>query len=135
MKKTFLLVFFALMAISAFADDLLLFRATSFCYKEKNSRGQWGDWSKWQDSDVKITMDMTTDVVTVYSPTKQVYQITEYLGDSTDSDGDTTIKFRFIDQDGDRGTMRLMQRKADSRSEIYIDFNNVTWVYEVRRID
>ena len=135
MKKTFLLLFFALMSITAFADDLLLFRATSFCYKEKNSQGQWGDWSKWQDSDVQITMDLTTDIVTIYTKNKQVYQITDYVESSTDSDGDDIVKLRFIDQDGDQGTMRLIERNSENRSEIYIDFNNITWVYEVRRIE
>ena len=107
----------------------------SFCYKEKNSQGLWEDWSKWEDSDVQITMDLTTDIVTIYSKDKQVYQITDYVESSTDSDGDDIVKLRFVDQDGDQGTMRLIERNSENRSEIYIDFNNITWVYEVRRIE
>ena len=40
--------------------------------------------------------------------------------------------YKFYDQDLDFGNMRLMIRK-NGQSQIYIDFSNISWAYDVIR--
>lgn len=126
---TFLILVIAVITVSA---QVVNFRTTSFTYKEYTYRG-WTNWSPTQKSDMLITMDINNDIITIYSPVVQRYHIYDTTGAYTDSDGEPVIKFKFIDQDGDYGIMRLTIRN-DGRSEIYIDFNNVHWCYTVIRL-
>ena len=47
--------------------------------------------------------------------------------------GGTNVKFYVIDQDYDRGSIRLRVER-NGNSQIYVDFSNVAWVYNVVRI-
>jgi len=108
------------------------FRTTGFAYKQINSYGHWTDWTDWQSSDMLITMNLDTDVVRIYSKTPQTYRITQHVRNFTDENGGKQVEFRFIDQDNDRGAMRL-RIERNGNSQIYIDFNNIMWVYNVVR--
>ena len=112
--------------------QVIRFNTTSFSSREKTSYG-WTGWKKKSNSDMLLTIDLDSDLVTIYSPRIQVYKITGYDGTWTDSDGDSTMQYRFVDQDGDRGTLRLVQRRSGV-SEVYIDFSNIMWVYSVIRL-
>ena len=109
------------------------YRTTEFAYKQMNSYGRWYDWTPWEDSDMYITINFDTDVVKIYSPVTQTYRITQYIRNYTDSSGGTQAEYKFIDQDGDYGNMRL-RIERNGNSQIYIDFANIMWVYNVRRI-
>lgn len=131
MKKFIILtVLFLGIAISANAQ-VQTYRTTGYYEKKLYSWG-WSNWSSKQQSNMNIVVNMNTDVITIYSPRTQVYRVYEYLGTARDSDGDTTVSLKFIDQDNDRGTMRLVIR-ANGQSQIYIDFANVMWAYDVYR--
>lgn len=131
MKKFIFTIFFSLFVFVVSAQTIS-FETTSFTYKERTYRG-WTNWSPYERSSMLLTINLDRDIVTIYSPVTQYYNIISYDGTYTDREGDTTIKYSFIDQDGDRGTMRLMQRRS-GKSEIYIEFNNVIWVYSVIRL-
>lgn len=132
--KKFLILFilFITGTLVSSAQDVMKFNTISFTYQELTPYG-WSGWAPYQSSNVMILMDFNRDIVTIYSPVTQKYKIIDYYGTTTDSDGDTTAKFQFIDQDGDYGTMRLMQRRT-GKSEIYIQYQNVIWTYSVIRI-
>lgn len=132
MKKFLLFLVIAITSITASAE-VINFRTTSYTHKENYGYG-WTDWAPFAGSNMKITVNTNTDIVTIYSPRTQKYKIIDYLGVSTDRDGDETITLKFIDQDGDYGTMRLVTRRRSGKSEIYIDFANVMWVYSVVRL-
>lgn len=85
----------------------------------------WGEWSKCS---VNITFDLDEDFITIYSNSIQVYKILDASDTYTDKEGGTQVKFYVIDQDYDRGTVRL-RVQADGSSQIYVDFNDVAWVY------
>lgn len=129
MKKILFILITLISFISASAE-VISFRTTAFSYRQKTYRG-WTNWSNFESSDMLITMNTSNDVITIYSPTIQRYKIIEHKGNYIDSDGDGVIEFRFVDQDGDYGTMKLMERRM--RSEIYIIFDNVNWVYVVEK--
>lgn len=108
--------------------QVINFKTTAYAEKKGNY-----SWSDWKGSDMYLTMDLNNDRVIIYSPTTQVYQIYSANNPYYDSDGDCHADFKFIDQDGDYGTLTLLQRRSGS-SEIYIRFRNVQWCYRVRRL-
>ena len=108
------------------------YRTTAFACKTTNAYGNWTDWTDWEYSNMTITINLNNDVVKIYSPTTQTYRITQYLRNFTDNSGGKQIEFKFIDQDGDRGHMRL-RVESNGNSQIYIEFANCMWVYNVVR--
>lgn len=112
--------------------QIYTYRTTGYAIKKVNSYGNWTDWSAWQDSDLSMVINFNTDMVTIYSPKTQRYKITEFVRNFTDDSGGKQVEFVFIDQDGDRGHMRL-RIETNGNSQIYIEFSNIIWVYNVRR--
>lgn len=89
-------------------------------------------WSDWQSSNLVMTFNLNTDVITIYSPKTQVYKVYKTGNAYTDSKGGRQVTFYVIDQDSDKGTVRLRIEK-NGNSQVYIDFSNVGWVYSVIR--
>lgn len=131
MKRLLTLLVLVIAAITVSAQ-VINFETTSYTYKTYNGYS-WSKWAPYQSSDMLVTMDIDRDLVIIYSPRTQIYKIVNYSGTYTDNDGDSTMEFRFIDQDNDRGVLRLVQRRS-GKSEIYIDFANITWCYSVIRL-
>lgn len=131
MKKLLLAMLLCVVSITSFAQ-VINFETTSYTYKTYNGHS-WSKWAPYERSNMLLTMDIDRDLVIIHSPKTQIYKIVNYVGAYTDNDGNAIMEFKFIDQDNDRGTMRLMQRKS-GKSEIYIQFANVIWVYSVIRL-
>ena len=129
MKKFLVLIVLFLGIIISVNAQVQTYRTTGYYEKKLYSWG-WGNWSSKQQSNMNIVINLNTDVVTIYSPRTQVYRIYEYSGTTKDGDGDVTATFYFYDQDNDRGTMRLVIR-ANGQSQLYIDFANIMWAYDV----
>lgn len=126
-----LVLLFVCTAINA---QVLQFKTTSYAENRYNYTTQkWSGWSRWEPSNMLLTIDLNSDIITVYSPKTQIYVIYKAEASYTDSDGDLHVPFKFIDQDGDRGTIKLLQRKSGS-SEVYIEFSNIRWCYQVIRL-
>ena len=132
MKKLFLLFFIAL-TFTIVKAQTYRYNATSFAYKVVNSYGSWTNWTDWESCNVPIVMDYDNDVVTIYSNKTQIYRITKYIRKYTDSSGGSQVEFNFVDQDYDKGVMRL-RIERNGNSQMYIDFANIMWVYNVRRV-
>ena len=73
------------------------------------------------------------DIIVIYSQQTQIYRVLENMGSYTDESGGRQTKFFVIDQDEDYGYVRLRIEK-NGNSQVYIDFNDVMWVYNVKRI-
>lgn len=131
MKKLLILLFTLLIGIEASAQ-VYTYRTYQFAEKHINSYGNWTDWTDWQDSNMRLVINMNTDVITIYSPTTQIYRITEYLRKFTDNSGGNQIEFSAIDQDGDRCHIRL-RIETNGNSQLYVEFNNLILCYNVRR--
>lgn len=135
MKRIFaLLAIITCMAIGTANAQTYAYRTTAFAMKQVTSYGVWTDWTDWQSSDMLITINFDTDVIKIYSPMTQIYRITKHVSNYRDNSGGTQSEYRFIDQDGDIGTLRL-RIEINGNSQIYIDFSNVMWVYNVVRIN
>lgn len=89
------------------------------------------DFDDWTTVNIPITFNLTTDQIIIYSQRVQTYYIYKY-DTYISNEGLNAVRFYFVDQDLDKGTCRLVIRK-DGTSQIYIDFLNITWVYNVIR--
>lgn len=94
--------------------------------------GVWGSWSDWIDCSVPIALDLTNDVIYIYSNKTQRYNVISYDGKYTDSSGGQNVRFSVIDQDYDRGQVRL-RIETNGNSQIYGEFADCAWVYNARR--
>lgn len=133
MIKKLLLLVFLFIGVSVSAQ-VIKFRTVAYSENRYDFNLQrWNGWSDWEKSNMLLTVDLQNDVIKVYSPTPQIYRVYESGESYYDSDGDLNILFNFIDQDYDKGVVRLLQRRSGS-SEIYIEFLNVRWCYRVLRL-
>ena len=131
--KKFILTFLLMISVLSVSAQIYTYRTTDFAIKKVNSYGNWTQWSDWEPSDMVMTINLNNDVVKIYSPSPQTYTITDYVRNYTDNSGGRQMEFRFIDQDYDRGTMRL-RIERNGNSQVYIEFTDVIWVYNVRRV-
>ena len=113
--------------------ETLIFKTTSFSMKQQTNNGSWTEWTDWEKSDMYITMNLETDVVKIFSPQTQVYHITQHVKNYTDSSGGKQAEYKFIDQDGDVGSLRL-RIERNNNMQIYIDFADIMWVYNVKKL-
>ena len=132
--KKYLFILLCLVSVTGYGQ-VLWFKTTG--YAEATIVNSKYYWSDWQDSDMKLYIDLSKDQAVIYSPRVQIYQVYGAYnnGDSyTDKSGGSNIMFYVIDQDYDKGTLRLRVEK-NGNSQIYIDFSNIAWVYNVIRIE
>ena len=130
--KKYLLILLCFISISGYAQ-VQWYRTTQYAEATIiNNRYYWGDW---ESSNMRLCIDIGNDQIVVYSPRIQIYQVYGVYNNGqpyVDDSGGTNIKFYVIDQDYDRGSIRLRVEK-NGNSQIYIDFSNVAWVYNVVR--
>lgn len=130
-KLVLLVLLFVSMTTSA---QVIKFRTVAYAENKYNYYTQkWSGWSDWEKSNMLLTFDLKNDRIIVYSPVTQIYRIYKAEESYYDSDGNFNMPFRFIDQDGDNGVLKLLQRVSGS-SEIYIEFLNVRWCYKVIKL-
>lgn len=133
-----LLMFLVLMftvAMSTMAESIW-FKTKSFAIASVDEEGVY-HWGDWEESSMKIQYNLDTDVITVYSSTKQVYNIYDEANDGEfveDYKGGETLTVYVVDQDDDKGEVRI-RVDEDGDWQIYVDFSNVAWVYDVDVID
>ena len=122
-----ILLFFSIYCYAG--DSIRYYETTSFSMK-KVVKGEWTDWSEWEESGMIITMNLTKDVVEILSPKAQIYNITENKGLYFDQEDGRNVNFSFVDQEGYKGTMRLRIEK-NGNSQMYIEYANLMWVYNL----
>ena len=131
MKKILSIILF-FVALSASAQ-IQTYRTTQFAQAEVLNG--YYVWSNWKSSNILVHINFDTDQIIIYSASIQIYQIYSVYNNGNaypDSEGGRTIKFDVIDQDYDKGTIRLRVDR-EGNSQIYIDFANIAWVYNVVR--
>lgn len=128
--KKFLLLLTILISTQAFSQ-VLRFRTTAYSQKYVDSYGYWTNWSEWEKSDMLVIFDLDDDIIKIYSPKIQTYLILEHLRTYSDNSGGKQIEWSCIDQDYDKGHIRL--REINNTYQLYIDFSNISWVYNLRK--
>jgi len=111
-------------------------KSTSFSIRYKINDYQWSEWSEATESSVLITFDLSNDRITIYSKETQVYDIAEYEGKTTDSDGDDIYSYYCVDKSG--LTCRVKWLKLNSqndREQMYVYYNDMNWLYNIYSLD
>lgn len=130
MKRILIIIMFGLFCIGAIQAQTQWFKATEFAARVVNN-GYWTKWSNWESVDINIKFDLSNDLIIIYSQETQIYKVLEQVKSSYDSNG-TQAKFRVIDQDYDEGFLRL-RVENNGNSQIYVDYADISWVYNVVR--
>lgn len=132
--KRFLIILLISFGAFTVGAQSIWFTGYSYAIKYKNdyNRNNSQGWSNFQKCDVPIEFKMDDDIIIIYSNKTQVYVIYEDAGTYNDSDGGQQQGYYVLDQDYDRGMIRLRIAR-DGTSQMYIDFNDVGWVYNVVR--
>lgn len=129
--KRILLLFVMCMAINAKAQTIW-YRATQYASATVYNGNYI--WSDWEYSTVKMKIDWDNDIVVIYSPKIQAYAIISVINNlHNDIKGGQSAEFKVVDQDGDKGKLRL-RFDPYGNSQIYIDFSNVAWVYNIIKL-
>lgn len=131
--KRYLFILLCFIGVSCKAQTMW-FKTTEYA-QASIINGQYY-WSDWQASDMNLIINSESDQIVIYSPKIQIYQIYGVYNNGNayrDSSGGVNVKFYVIDQDYDKGEIRL-RMEQNGNSQIYIDFSNVAWVYNVIRI-
>lgn len=124
MKRFVVIILFGLLCIGAAQAQTQWYKATEFALKVVDT-----EWSDWISVNISIKFDMDKDIIIIYSNETQIYKILELVDPPYDPGG-VSVKFRVIDQDYDKGSIRLRVQN-DGNSQIYVDFADVSWVYNV----
>lgn len=128
MKKIVILLTTILISVSAFAQNTRWFQSTAFAYKEAYS----STWSDWQPSNVKICFDFNNQTITIYSPQVQIYKVIRQVPAPKDNSG-YQEKYLVMNPNGFYYYVRLRIEKS-GYSQLYVDANDASIVYNVRRI-
>ena len=133
MKKNLLMLFMLIgFTLSSNAQAIQVYRATSFAYKATDYYGNWSNWSDWERSTVKIEFNLPNDVIVIHSPVVQAFGIYDTFTPPYDSGGQQ-VGFVAMDAEGVRCHIRL-RIENNGNSQIYIEYSNLIYVYNVRRI-
>lgn len=130
MKRILIIIMFGLFCVGATQARTQWFKATEFAVRVVNN-GYWTKWSDWESVDINIKFDLSNDLIIIYSQETQIYKVLEQVKSPYDSNG-TQVKFRVIDQDYDKGFLRL-RVENNGNSQIYVDYADISWVYNVVR--
>lgn len=109
------------------SQNVAWFRTTELAIKVKGY-----DWSDWTRAEMNVKFDIDNDIIIIFSDKTQIYKITGFNQAPYDARG-SQIAYSVIDQDYDRGQIRL-RIENNGNSQIYVDFSDISWVYNVYRI-
>lgn len=124
---------FSTMNTNAQTYNTQWYKTTAFsCQTYNYYTNTWNDWSAWEKSSVNIKFDLNNDIIVIYSPKTQVYSLFNVGSPFNDVNGGQQIKFSAYDDEGIRVDIRL-RIERNGNSQIYIDYANIRWVYNVIR--
>lgn len=123
-----LMLFFA---VSSAKAQTYKFVATGFSVMERNSSGEWGNWSDLQDTKLIISLDTDKNRFLIYSQEIQWYDILAYLKEE-ENDENIISPFSCKDEDGYAVNLSIITRKnKGNRKQLYITRKNFVLVYNI----
>jgi hypothetical protein len=128
-RSLFLLL--VLFAVASAKSQTYKFVATGFSVMERNSNGEWGNWSDLQDTKLIISLDTDKDRFLIYSQEIQWYDILAYQKEE-ETDENIISPFSCKDEDGYAVNLSIIKRKNQSnRKQLYITRKNFVLVYNI----
>lgn len=132
LKYIFLFLFITLPILS-FSQNYR-FRSISFSSRHLTSNQEWSEFSPWSASGVLITMNSTTQRITIYSDSHQFYDIIDWFPERVDDNGNSIYSARCMDENNTRCKMAWLVNKVEG-SYIIFYFSNLELMYKVVLID
>ncbi len=134
--KAILTSLFLTVSIFCFSQ-VTKFRTTSLSIKTRNEiTKNWTGWSKPENVEILVSIDFTNERIKIFSKAEQIYDIIKYYDKETDSDGDDTLSFQCVDEDGIKCILRFVILKSqDGRRQLYVEYNNIMWMYNIYNLD
>ena len=135
-RKLLLCMFLSALSFQAVAQ-ITKFKSTSFATKFKNEySGSWSKWSEFEKTEVLITIDLNNERIKVFSKVEQVYDIIKYYEKETDQDGDETLQFQCVNEDGLKCNVRfVILNSQNGQRQLYVDFADMMWVYNIYKLN
>lgn len=107
------------------------FKTSSVSYTDKKDNGSWNEWSEFVEANVLITLDAKKDLITVNSSEVQSFRIKAY-GEIQDTAETNIVPFECVDNKFSKCTIFIITKKKErNRMQIYINYNEVKFVYNV----
>jgi len=120
-----------LFAVASAKSQTYKFVATGFSVMERNSNGEWGNWSDLQDTKLIISLDTDKDRFLIYSQEIQWYDILAYQKEE-ETDENIISPFSCKDEDGYAVNLSIIKRKNQgNRKQLYITRKNFVLVYNI----
>ena len=129
MKRLVTLIMMMFICIASFSQTYA-FKTTSYAIKRTVQSGGSGVWSDWIPMKMTIAIDVGNDVVFLQSDEPTQIHIIDDLDTINDNNGGTQLRFMCIDSDRLRCTLRI-RRETNGNNQIYIDYNDISIVYNV----
>lgn len=137
MKKQLFLGLLAmlLLALPAFAQDAVKFKANAIAFRKAGSDGKLQEWGEWQEIEHHFVVIKGRRIEVFGAKVVQEYDVYGEITSEVDNyciDNEALL-MTAVDQDGDRCTLKLRYLKEDDGIQLYVFFNNIQWVYSLVR--
>jgi hypothetical protein len=107
------------------------FITSSVSFTEKDNNGNWNEWSDFVDAKVVITIDAKKNLISINSAEVQAFKIKAY-GEITDTDEVNIVPFECVDNKFSKCQIFIITKKKEqNRMQIYINYAEVKFVYNV----
>lgn len=107
------------------------FKTSSVSFTEMKTDGTWNDWSDFVNAKVVVTLDAKKNLITVNSSEIQAFKIKAY-GEIEDNEEVNIVPFECIDNKFSKCKIFIItKKKENNRMQIYINYNEVKFVYNI----
>ncbi|WP_284651042.1 hypothetical protein [Flavobacterium terrisoli] len=107
------------------------FKTSSVSFTDKNNDGSWNEWSDFVEANVLITLDAKKDLIVINSAEVQSFKIRAY-GEIEDNEEVNIVPFECVDNRYSNCNIFIItKKKENNRMQIYINYNEVKFVYNV----
>ena len=129
-KILFLFLTFCFAVQNSYAQPIR-FKTSSVSFTEKDAKGNWNEWSEFVDANVLVTLDAKKDLITINSSEVQSFKIKAY-GEIEDNDEVNIVPFECMDNKFSKCNIVIItKKKENNRMQIYINYNEVKFVYNI----
>jgi hypothetical protein len=133
LKITILFLIFGF-GIQTTTAQPIRFKTSSASFTDKDTKGNWNEWSEFVDANVLITLDARKNLITVNSQEVQSFKIKAY-GEITDNDEVNIVPFECLDNKFSKCTILIITKKKEgNRMQFYINYNEVKFVYNIYNV-
>jgi hypothetical protein len=107
------------------------FKSSSVSFTDKKSDGNWNEWSEFVNANVLITLDAKKDLILINSNEVQSFKIKAY-GEIEDNEEVNIVPFECVDNKFSKCNIFIItKKKENNRMQIYINYNEVKFVYNI----